>query len=253
MSTNPIKIGPNFSDRDARTLAGSVCKARVVEPSDIYPISRQRMLDLAPTLSADQLAAPLPATPPWVLLDGYRHLAGVCADVLDGVMEGAGSPAWTAQQIGCRAGHSLADVCAEWAGRGPLLDAQVAAAGRAMSFVAFDTWTHEQDIRAAAGLEGLRDDVATALAGIAAAALDGRYTSKGAPTIAIDLGMSQATMGAGDAEVSLTTTPYELLRMIFGRRSLAQMHSAAWSGAGDVGAAIEALHLFDLPTADIHD
>ena len=225
----------------------------MVEPSDIYPISRQRLLDLAPTLSADQLGAPLPATPPWVLLDGFRHLAGVCADVLDGVMEGAGSPAWTAQQIGARAERSLDEVCHEWAERGPVLDAQVAAAGRAMSFVAFDTWTHEQDIRAAAGLGGLRDDVAGALAGIAAAALDSRYTSKGAPTIAIDLGTAQVTMGAGDAAVRLTTTPYELLRMIFGRRSLAQMEAAGWSADGDVAAAIEALHLFDLPAVDIHD
>jgi len=107
-----------------------------MEPSEIYAACRHRLLALGPTLDAAQVAAPLAATPPWTVLDGYRHLAGVCSDVLDGAMEGGGTPEWTAAQLASRAGCSMAEVCAEWAGRGPDLDARIAAAGGGMVFAA---------------------------------------------------------------------------------------------------------------------
>ena len=233
-----------------------------MEPSDIYLASRARLLELAADLSPEHLDAPLPATPPWVLSDAYRHLTGVCADVLDGAMENAGTPSWTAAQIATRCESSLAEVCAEWAQRAPDLDARVAQAGRAMSFVAFDTWTHEQDVRAAAGVGGVRDEIAGHLASIALDSLRPRYAKSGAPAVLIDIGTRQTVFGPGDGTidgaenppVTLTTTPYELLRMIFGRRSRSQMESADWTGSTvDRDAAIEALHMFDLPLVDIDD
>jgi uncharacterized protein (TIGR03083 family) len=233
-----------------------------VEPSDIYSASRSRLLELAADLSPEQLAASLPATPPWVLVDAYRHLTGVCADVLDGAMENAGTPQWTAAQIAKRCESSLVEVCAEWAERAPELDARVAQAGRAMSFVAFDTWTHEQDVRAAAGVGGARDEIAAELALIALETFRPRYAKSGAPALLIDIGEHQTVLGPGDGNVdggetppvTLTTTPYELLRMIFGRRSRRQMESVNWTGTrDDTTSAIDALHLFDMPPIDIHD
>jgi len=229
-----------------------------VEPSDVYSASRSRLLELAVDLSPEHLAASLPATPPWVLVDAYRHLTGVCADVLDGAMENAGTPQWTAAQIAKRCERGLAEVCAEWAERGPELDARVARAGRAMSFVAFDTWTHEQDVRAAAGIGGARDEIARDLALIAVETFRPRYAKSGAPALMIDIGTEPVVLGEieGDTTppVTLTTTPYELLRMIFGRRSRSQMESADWTGTlDDRNGAIDALHLFDTPPIDIHD
>jgi len=224
-----------------------------MDPHLIYATSRQRLIDLAPVLTPEQLAAPLAATPPWTVADGYRHLTGVCTNVLDGVMDGAGSPPWTEAQIDSRRELGVGEVCAEWADRAPMLDAQVAAAGTAMAFVAFDVWTHEQDIRAAAGFGGLHDEIADALAGVATTSFAQRYATKGAPTLRIDYGDGEATLGDGDPQLTLATSRYELLRMIFGRRSRTQMEAAAWSGTGDAAAAIDALHLFDFPPHDITD
>jgi len=229
-----------------------------VEPSDIYIASRSRLIELAATLTPEQLATPLPATPPWVAADAIRHLTGVCADVLDGEMEGAGSPQWTAAQIAKRCDADVDAVCAEWAARAPELDARVEQAGRAMSFVAFDTWTHEQDVRAAAGVGGARDEIATDLASIALETFAPRYAKSGAPALRIDLGSEPVMLGEVDDDstptLTLTTTPYELLRMVFGRRSRTQMEAAEWSGsAADRDKAIEALHLFDMPPVDIAD
>jgi uncharacterized protein (TIGR03083 family) len=224
-----------------------------MEPVDVYRTSRLRLAELAPTLSADQLRQPLAATPPWTVLDGYRHLAGVCANVLDGAMDGAGSPDWTAAQIAARGDDTLDAVCAEWHDRAPALEARVGAAGQAMSFVAFDVWTHEQDIRAAVGLGGARDEVADALAQVALVTLGGRYAGSGAPTVRVDLGERTGTLGAAEPTVTLRTTPYELLRTIFGRRSRQQMEALDWSDRQAAGAVIDALHIFDLPSADIVD
>jgi uncharacterized protein (TIGR03083 family) len=223
-----------------------------MEPSEMYEACRSRLLELAPTLTSEQLAAPLAATPPWTVLDGYRHLTGVCVDVLDGAMDGAGSPEWTAAQLASRADRSIDDVCTEWARRGPELDDRVAEVGVAMAFVAFDAWTHEQDIRAAVGLKGVRGgDVVVALAGVALATFGARYGASGAPAVRIVMDGDERALGEGEPVATLETTPYELLRIIFGRRSEAQVAAASWSG--DSGGVIPALHIFPFPDRDIED
>jgi uncharacterized protein (TIGR03083 family) len=224
-----------------------------MDPVDVYRTSRRRLAELAPTLTEQQLALPLPATPPWTVADGYRHLTGVCADVLDGAMDGAGSPAWTAAQIEARRDASIAEVCAEWEERAPALEAMVESSGRAMSFTAFDAWTHEQDIRAAVGLGGARDGVADGLASLAVTTLAGRYAGTGAPTLQVELGDDTATLGTAESSVTLRTTPYELLRAIFGRRSRQQLEALDWSDSDDAAAVIEALPIFPLPEVDIVD
>jgi uncharacterized protein (TIGR03083 family) len=224
-----------------------------MDPVDVYRTSRRRLADLAPTLTAQQLEAPLLATPPWTVADGYRHLTGVCANVLDGTMDAAGSPTWTAAQIEARRDASLTDVCAEWEERAPALEALVESSGRAMSFTAFDAWTHEQDIRAAVGVGGARDTVADGLASLALTTLAGRYAGTGAPTLEVDLGDHTATLGTAEPSVTLRTTPYELLRAIFGRRSRNQLEALDWSNSEEAAAVIEALPIFPLPEIDIVD
>ena len=210
-----------------------------MELVDIYRTTRTRLLDVAASLSPEQLAAPLPATPPWLVIDGYRHLAGVCGDFLDGRLEGAGTPEWTAAQLEARAGRS------------PELEARIEAAGAALSFLAFDAWTHEQDIRAAVGVGGARDELVPALASAALTTFGPRYSGGGAPSIRIVVDGEPQSLGDGDPAATLDTSAYELLRIIFGRRSEAQIRDAGWTG--DCEKPIEAIHLFDPPKQDIVD
>jgi uncharacterized protein (TIGR03083 family) len=223
-----------------------------VDPAEIYAACRTRLLGIAPSLSAEQLDAPLAATPPWTVLDGYRHLAGVCADFLDGRLEGAGTPAWTEAQLAARAMRSIDEVCSEWAARGPELDVRLAAAGKALAFLVFDVWTHEQDIRAAVGRAGVRDDEhVPELASLALETFGPRYAGGGAPPISVIVDGEPRSLGEGDPVATFDTTAYELLRVIFGRRSNAQIERAGWSG--DCGTPIAAIHLFDPPEHDITD
>jgi uncharacterized protein (TIGR03083 family) len=222
-----------------------------MEPVDIYRATRTRLLELAGSLTEEQLAAPLAATPPWRALDGYRHLTGVCTDVLDGRMEGAGSPEWTAAQLEARAGQGIDEVCAEWASRGPELDERIAAAGQAMAFAAFDAWTHEQDIRSAVGLSGERDQLVPPLASFALTTFGPRYGGGDAPAINVIVDGEPHPLGDGEPVATLDTTAYELLRIIFGRRSEGQIEAAGWTG--DCEKPIAAIHLFDPPPRDIVD
>lgn len=219
----------------------------------MYAMTRESLLDLAGGLTDEQASAPLAATPPWTVVDGYRHLAGGCANLLDGDTEGAPSPAWTARHLADRADRSLAEVADEWATRGPQLDAVLAGAGGAMTFVELDAWTHGQDIRAAVGVGGDRDDPLLAdLVDVALGAMGDFYTRAGGPALRLVIhGDGDRTLGEGEPSVTLTTSRYELLRIIFGRRSEAQIAAAGWEG--DSGAAQTAIRIFDPPATDITD
>ncbi|MEO6122624.1 MAG: maleylpyruvate isomerase family mycothiol-dependent enzyme, partial [Ilumatobacteraceae bacterium] len=155
-----------------------------MEPWEIYRTSRGRLVQLAPTLTVEQLAAPLPATPPWTAEDAYRHLTGVCVDVLAKNFPGAtlDGDAWTAAQIETRRDLDIDAVCAEWNEHAPAIEDQIKAAGTAMCFLAFDTWTHAQDVRAAVGAPAIHDEpLVTSLAEYALATFRGSYAKSGAP------------------------------------------------------------------------
>jgi hypothetical protein len=225
-------------------------------PDEIYRASRTRLLDLAPTLSEEQQAAHLIPTPPWTVLDGYRHLSGVCCDVLEGNMPG-GSPAagdaWTAAQLAARSSWTIGEVCEQWAERAPQLDDRVRAAGAAMGFVPLDTWTHEQDIRAASGAGALHDD--PALPGLLALvrwSMGHYYAGRGGPPLRIVADGDEIVAGDGTPAATLEVGRYELMRIIFGRRSQEQIARAGWSGdrAAEAQAAIA---LFPVQPVDVVD
>jgi len=224
-------------------------------PAEIYATSRRRLLELAPELSADQQATPLPPTPPWTVLDAYRHLTGVCCNVLDGQTPkgGPNDGSWTAAQLAARADWSIDRVCEQWAERGPALDAMVETAGPAMGFVALDSWTHEQDVRAATGVGALHDDaLLPGLVALTVGAMDRFYAGKGGPPLRLVLDGEEHVVGEGEPTAALATSPYELMRIVFGRRSEDQIAAAGWSGEAAADAQ-RAIHLFEPLPRDLTD
>jgi len=230
----------------------------MVESAAIYPAVVDRLLALATTLSESQQAAiPMP-TPDWTVVDTYRHLAGATADFLDGRLDGAGTPDWTAAHVSARAGRSLSEVCEEWADRAPELTARMTADPTLFPRLAVGFWIHEQDIRVAVGIGPLRDD--RHVAAMAHAMLDSRaqpYEDSGAPTLRV-LAPDQSVdvvVGKGEPALTVRTDAFELLRMVTSRRSLTQWLGADWTG-GDLAArrwAVAALAAFPLPVTDIID
>ncbi len=223
-----------------------------MEISQIYAQTRFQLIDLAGRLSIDQATVAVPSTPGWCVRDVYAHLTGVCADVLDGRMEGGGSPGWTARQIAERATDDLAAITAEWSARGAELDALLRAQGDAAPlFPAFDIWTHQRDLMGALECPRPADERAAVLAGRALHTMAERAQGPGRPAVRVVTANNDVVVGAGEPIAMLSTADDEILRMIFGRRSRAQMTSARWQG--EPGAALESLHLFDLRDDDLAD
>ncbi|HSO95908.1 MAG TPA: maleylpyruvate isomerase N-terminal domain-containing protein [Acidimicrobiia bacterium] len=220
---------------------------------ELYRTIRGEMIAFGGGLSRDESERPVPALPGWTVKDAYAHVTGLCGDILDGRMEGAGSPQWTARQVSARANDDLPSVCAEWEGRGPDLDQWLQEQGdQGTIFVGFDTWTHYQDVRAALAQRGERDAVQIDyLLARALDAFDGRFRDAGAPALRVITDRVDRDLGEGRTAATLRTTDYELLRTLFGRRSRSQMISGNWDC--DPTPYLEHLHLFELPVADLID
>jgi uncharacterized protein (TIGR03083 family) len=218
----------------------------------VYSGTRAHLLELARTMDDAQARRPVPALPGWTVKDAYAHLAGLCADILDERMEGAGEPLWTARQVAERADRSLDEICAEWTARGAELDEWLNDREEPPPFVAYDVWTHEQDILGALGQRGERDDERLQdLAASALAAFSDRFVAAGAPALQVVGDGVECVLGEGEPTATLHIDDYELMRILFGRRSLSQIEAADW--AGDEYGVIDHLHLFPLPARDLVD
>lgn len=221
---------------------------------DIYAASRARLVELAAGLDERAASAPVVPTPLWDVTDVYRHLAGRAADVVAGRLEGAGTPDWTAAQVKAFRGVELPEICAAWAEGAAEFEARLAALGPMGLRVAGDVWTHEQDIRGAVGLPGLREDPAAPVLarGYADLVTERWALFPDAPPVEIVVDGDALRFGPGDPELTLTTTSYEFLRAVVGRRSQAQLAAAAWSGPAPERV-FTVLSRFELPVSDVPD
>ncbi len=119
-------------------------------------------------------------------------------------------------------------------------------------FLAYDVWTHEQDILGALGLRGERDsEHLQDLAAAALTAFSDRFTAEDAPALQVIDDEVACVLGEGDPQATLHIDDYELMRTLFGRRSLHQIQAADWTG--NELPYIPHLHLFPLPTQDLVD
>lgn len=104
----------------------------------------------------------------WSIRDLVSHLVGNATDVVARNLEGAGSAEYNQRQVDERAGRSPAELLAEWAEQGPLLEQGIAelaqdfweapyppigTVGDAVQRLLEDLWVHAQDIRVPLGDE----------------------------------------------------------------------------------------------------
>ncbi|GAB2609155.1 maleylpyruvate isomerase family mycothiol-dependent enzyme [Kribbella endophytica] len=190
----------------------------------LYAASRDRILAAARTFSAADLDRVVPACPDWTVHDLLAHLTGVATDFVQGNLDGAPFPPWTARQVDPRRRLPAAAVLAEWSASSVLLEQLITSGTTSHPLVCnpyADASVHEADLCGALGiprpsreawlatLDWMFDGAST---GLAVHTPDGTYWfDSDGPA----------------AEVSVDT--YELFRAIFGRRSAAQIRSWAWS------------------------
>jgi uncharacterized protein (TIGR03083 family) len=216
----------------------------------LYAETQGRIIDLVSPLEPPSLATPVPATPRWTIQQVVSHLAGVCANVVDGETEGAASEAWTDRQVAAREGRALTEVLEEWRGRAPALLEMLATPGQADSS-AFDILTHEHDLRGALGLAGPSDPAAIlAVTSRVTGRVDHLVGKKGLPAMRLVTDECEWICGSDEVAVTGTAPSMEWFRALFGRRSAAQILTYTW--AGDPKPYFGLLNLFGpLPEFDV--
>ena len=220
----------------------------------IYQQAQDRLLVLAAGLDEASLATVVPACPAWDVRQTYAHMAGLCAEVVQGLVTPPASDEVTARQVADRADKRIDELTAEWAQGAPaLLELMRTQTRLRYSLPALDTWHHENDIRGALGLEpqteGADQLAAFVLGGLA------RGWSADRPSVhvrATDTGQ-EWHLGEGDqekaADLTLSASAFELARAITGRRSPAQIRALDWSG--DPAGVVHLLPTLPAPDKDL--
>lgn len=196
-------------------------------------------------------AVMVPACPEWTAADVVRHLAGISSDLLDGVLDGFASEAWTQRHIDERAEMTLDTVLEGWSHSieraAERLD-DIASAGlperipsamgviptEALGAMAIsDIIQHEFDLRNAYHDTAGRDvmDIHFVAAGHARS-LRPFFSATGLGTIRIestDSGLGW-DIGYDVPDATLRTSSFQIMRGIGGRRTRDEMVAMDWHG-----------------------
>jgi hypothetical protein len=227
----------------------------------VYEATRTRIAGVVRDLVShgrDPVSVQLSACPSWSVHDVVAHMAGGCADILAGNVQGAATDAWTAAQVDGRRGATVEALLAEWDDVGR----QVAAIvddfpGRYGSMAIGDLAVHEHDIRGAVRRPGARDSLAVALATdfLFAGIVQPGATALGLAPLEVRAGDWSWIVGtggppSGDPEPAIAAAllsedgpstsnadpvghvaadPFELFRAITGRRSPSQIRRFEWT------------------------
>jgi uncharacterized protein (TIGR03083 family) len=152
---------------------------------------------LAQTLTEEQLATTVPATPSWTVLEVLAHLAGGASDAVTGRMDGAPSAEWTERHVGERRDASVDELLTELR---ELQDGVVeSTVGSPRPAFVWNIAVHHADLHEALGLPALAE----------------RFW----------LPISESLSGRVP-EAAGSVPAYELFRACFSRRSRSQMQ--AW-------------------------
>jgi uncharacterized protein (TIGR03083 family) len=185
---------------------------------DSYRDLRSRVIELlrrTPEIRADR---GVPHCPAWNVRDVVAHLVGVPEDILAGRMDGVTTDEWTQAQIDRHRAHSLADLVDLWSVSITTFDAVLPHIPSPVnSQFVMDAVTHEHDLRHALGEPGHRDSLAV----------------KVAVGWLLDMA-EERSPGAAGVLLGSGTSGFDILRVLSGRRSAAQISRLGLDGPGIV-------------------
>lgn len=198
-----------------------------MDTTDAYRETRLRISGLLRELDEGDGDRPVPACPAWNVRQLASHVVGVSADIMAGNIADAGSDAWTGAQVTTRADRTLPELIDEWDVVGPQVEAALAG-GLLPAQAVFDLVTHEHDLRGAIGRPGAADEEAVAI-GLTFVEETWPLVMAGyqIPPLRIVTGGADMVVGE-DPVVTLHLSPFEALRALTGRRSLAQVAAYDW-------------------------
>jgi uncharacterized protein (TIGR03083 family) len=218
-----------------------------------YAETKERMIESVGGPSSSAWSTPVPATPGWTVLDVVAHVTGNAVDGARGdepdglnLLEQFRDPevvaardAFADGQVLRRKGHTPSDVLTEWDEAEPGLldrlrldpdDPDALPFGFDAAIVT-DLCVHADDVALALGRPPHRD---TAAAKVALAAysfgVDYRLRALGLAALTLRYDGKERTLGDGEAAAVIEADRWELVRVLAGRRSRAQIRNLDWTG-----------------------
>lgn len=179
----------------------------------------------------------VPACPGWSVADVVGHLTGLARDWTEGDLQEYGSRRWTAAQVARFAGWRARDVLDEWRlWRDRLTEIEEPRAmGDPWMWAFGDAVVHEADLVGALGTGSPPTDPVRlgVRAGVARWRVHLADLGVGPLRLSVSDWRDFQVGEPADDALTLRTPTWELFRLLFGRRSRAQVASRDWSGAPD--------------------
>ena len=222
--------------------------------ADEYATGRARIRALLADCSLAEAATSVPSCPDWTVHDTCAHLAGVSRALVERDNPGPDVQAWVDDHVRVRADRSVAQILDEWDEVGPAFEAIMRKVPHAFGGLVYDVVAHEHDLRGALARPGARDNAGVwASLEILIATISADLARLGPVPGSLHLRADDREwrVGTGDPTVTLSTTPWELMRVLGSRRSRAQFLSAGWTG--DVEPFLPAIAHLPLPLTDISE
>jgi uncharacterized protein (TIGR03083 family) len=229
----------------------------------LYAEGRERLSEMVLHLAPAEVARTVPACPEWTVRDVIAHLAGGCADVLAGNIDGVTTSQWADAQVRRRRDHTITQVLEEWSAVAPRLEAAAESFPSPLPTIwILDLTAHEHDVRGALARPGARETRGLVMAvdflvrqglhpqlvgrdlgplavrtAIGSWIVGGQATSAAiwAPATDVDddadrsgRNVAPAT-GAGRAATTVELSLFEAFRALTGRRSPAQIARYDWT------------------------
>lgn len=220
---------------------------------DVYTQLRLDISTLLGTLSPEDLARQVPATPGWTIKDVAGHLAAdatctIAGDYPKAFFMNFGAPdavielnSWTDRQIQERKDVPIEDVLQEWEKSAITLTAMIRGetpwpeellfADRAMIT---DATVHQHDLFGALGIESDRNSVGVRLGSAGYIAMvDMRLRQAGGGCLRFEAEEKVWNAGDGEPDATVRATRFEFFRALSGRRSPEQVRAYDWTGDPD--------------------
>ena len=171
-----------------------------------YTESRERITALLTGLPGSQLGRAVPAMPGRTVRDVLEDLVGVAA------------------------GTDVNAVLEQWAAMGPAIEASADSSVELGDRLVEDIACHEHDLRGALGQVGERDSATVDHARqTAVCRLHERLAFAGVAGLRLLAGETEWLVGGTVPAATLTTDPFTLFRLLFGRRSRRQLRALEWT------------------------
>lgn len=225
----------------------------MIELDAAYAEAKAGMIESIGDSDSPTWSTPVPATPAWDVLDVVAHVAGLAVDGAEGRMPAdvnlleqfrdadvvAARDAYADGQVLRRRGKTPSEVVGEWDAAEPVLLDQLRGemtGPRPLPFgfdvvLVTDLCVHAGDVALALALPPHRESAASrvALAGYCFG-VDYRIRALGLPALTLRYEGKERTLGDGQPAAAVEAERWELLRVLAGRRSRAQISALKWTG-----------------------